>query len=107
MGCMRTALLINALAVVQGAQHAVSQEMTSAHLVPFGHIFLMTLEVVLVGVSNAETQPTLEGLPAAESAIPKVDRSYVLLAVLATRWLMASVSPTARIQLTAQRAHAL
>ena len=67
----------------------------------------MALERVLADASSVGTQLTLEGLPAAESAIPKVDRSYVLLAVLATRWLMASVSPTARIQLTAQRARAL
>ena len=81
---MRTALLINAPAVVQGAQHAMSQETTSAHLVPFGHIFLMTLEVVLVGVLNAGIRPTLRGLLAAESAIPKADRSDALVAVLAT-----------------------
>lgn len=44
----------------------------------------MTLKAILVGVSNAGTQPTLRGSPAAESAILKADRLDVLFAALAT-----------------------
>ena len=70
------------------------------------HTFLMDLERVLVGASSVETQPTLRGLPAAESAGSKANRLYAVLAILVTHWLMASVNPAVGIQLIAQRARA-
>lgn len=82
--CMQITRLKGVFLVTQGVLHVENQEKTNACPATLEHTFLKSLDTVLAGVSNAGTQPTLGGSPAAESAARKMGWFDALFADLAT-----------------------